>query len=294
MASNNIPRPKVACEVSVERVVAARAADRASALESATAQNLPAGALLPGIQQANLAARQPIVDALREALSTVAGRSRDVVLIVPDATTRVMLLDFDTLPEKQEDAEGVVRFRLKKSLPFDIDQSAVAFDRQKTAEGMRVIAAVTPRTVLQEYESAVLEAGYSPGTVMPSMIAALGAVDAAQPTMVIKVESGTTTFAIVDGGQLLLYRALENGGTAVTGESLVDDVNTSLVYFEDRYSVTVERLLVSGVQSGQALQTAFSDRAVNVEELVPMALAGAAASNVSRSALAGVAGALVS
>ena len=112
--------------------------------------------------------------------------------------------------------------------------------------------------------------------------------------MVIKVESGTTTFAIVDGGQLLLYRALENGGTAVTGESLVDDVNTSLVYFEDRYSVTVERLLVSGVQSGQALQTAFSDRAVNVEELVPMALAGAAASNVSRSALAGVAGALVS
>ena len=294
MANNNIPRPKVACEVSVERVVAARAADRASALESATAQNLPAGALLPGIQQANLAARQPIVDALREALSTVAGRSRDVVLIVPDATTRVMLLDFDTLPEKQEDAEGVVRFRLKKSLPFDIDQSAVAFDRQKTAEGMRVIAAVTPRTVLQEYESAVLEAGYSPGTVMPSMIAALGAVDAAQPTMVIKVESGTTTFAIVDGGQLLLYRALENGGTAVTGESLVDDVNTSLVYFEDRYSVTVERLLVSGVQSGQALQTAFSDRAVNVEELVPMALAGAAASNVSRSALAGVAGALVS
>jgi len=294
MANNNIPRPKVACEVSVERVVAARAADRASALESATAQNLPAGALLPGIQPANLAARQPIVDALREALSTVAGRSRDVVLIVPDATTRVMLLDFDTLPEKQEDAEGVVRFRLKKSLPFDIDQSAVAFDRQKTAEGMRVIAAVTPRTVLQEYESAVLEAGYSPGTVMPSMIAALGAVDAAQPTMVIKVESGTTTFAIVDGGQLLLYRALENGGTAVTGESLVDDVNTSLVYFEDRYSVTVERLLVSGVQSGQALQTAFSDRAVNVEELVPMALAGAAASNVSRSALAGVAGALVS
>ena len=41
-----------------------------------------------------------------------------------------MLLDFDTLPDKREDAEAVVRFRLKKSLPFDVDQSAVSFDRQ--------------------------------------------------------------------------------------------------------------------------------------------------------------------
>jgi type IV pilus assembly protein PilM len=294
MPNNNIPRPKVACEVSVERVVAACAANKLAALESATAQSLPAGALAPGLQQANLAARQPIVDALRDALSSVAGRSRDVTLIIPDATTRIMLLDFDTLPEKLEDAEGVVRFRLKKSLPFDIDQSAVSFDRQSSGEGLRVIAAVTPRSVLEEYESAVREAGYNPGTVMPSMVAALGAVDAMQPTMVIKVESGTTTFAIVDRDQLLLYRALENGGVAVTGESLIDDVNTSLVYFEDRYSVTVERLLISGVQSGQALQEAFSDRAVKVEDLVSISVAGAAASNVSRSALAGVAGALVS
>ena len=138
------------------------------------------------------------------------------------------------------------------------------------------------------------EAGYNPGTVIPSTIAALGAVDATAPAMVIKVESGITTFAIVDQNQLLLYRALENGGAAVTGESLIDDVNTSLVYFEDRYNVAVDRLLVSGVQSGQALQAAFADRSIRVEELVSSSLAGAAGSNVSRSALAGVAGALVS
>jgi type IV pilus assembly protein PilM len=294
MANTNIPRPRVACEVSAERVVAARAADKQASLESASAQMLPAGALAPGLQQANLATRQPIVDALRDSLGIVSGRSRDVVLVIPDATTRIMLLDFDTLPDKLEDAEGVVRFRLKKSLPFDVDQSAVSFDRQTVENGLRVIAAVTPRTVIEEYESAVREAGYNPGTVIPSMIAALGAVDATQPSMVIKVESGITSFAIVDHNQLLLYRALENGGAAVTGESLIDDVNTSLVYFEDRYNVSVDRLLVSGVQSGEALQAAFEDRSVKVEELVSTSLAGAAASNVSRSALAGVAGALVS
>lgn len=295
MPTRNIPRSRVACELSAERVVVARAPQNAQTLESATAHNLPPGALTPGLQQANVASRQDVISAVNESLRNVSGRSRDVTLIIPDATTRVILLDFDTLPQKAEDADSVVRFRLKKSLPFDVDQSSVSFDSQPAGGGLRVVAAVTPRSVLDEYESVVREAGYNPGTVLPSMIAALGVVDASRPTMVIKVEHGTTTFAIVDDGRLLLYRALENAGATVTGESLVEDVNTSLVYFEDRYKVAVERVLATGVQSPESLNAAFSqDAGVQIEELVSGSLAGAAVGSVPRFALAGVAGALVS
>jgi len=231
MAANNHSRPRVACEISAERIVAARAGEVAATLDAAVATSLPHGALVPGLQQANVATREVVVSALRDALATVGGRSHDIILIIPDATARIILLDFDTLPEKLQEADAVVRFRLKKSLPFDVEHAAVSFDRQGASNPVRVVAAVIPRTVLDEYESLVREAGYNPGSVLPSMIAALGMVDASVPTMVIKVETGTTTFAIVDKNQLLLYRALENGGTVVTGESLVDDVNTSLVYF---------------------------------------------------------------
>ena len=57
---------------------------------------------MPGLQQANVNAREALVSALRDALSAIAGRSRDVCLVIPDATTRIMLLDFDTLPAKAE------------------------------------------------------------------------------------------------------------------------------------------------------------------------------------------------
>ena len=295
-ATNNISRPRVACEIGADRIAAARISEGGANLEAATASTLPAGLLTPGLQQANVVDRPKLVSALRDLLAAVAGRTRDVCLVLPDATTRVMLLDFDTLPDKHPDAEAVVRFRLKKSLPFDVDQSALSFDRQgKTTIPVRVVAAVTPRNILDEYEGVVREAGYNPGTVMPSMLAALGLVDASRPTMVIKVEQGTTTFAIVDQEQLLLYRALDNGGSAVTGESLVDDVNTSLVYFEDRYGVNVERVLVTGVQSPQQLQEALSPGGnIRVEELVSISAAGAAGGSVNRSVLAGVAGALIS
>ncbi len=284
----------MACEVTAERVVAARAGDGAQSLEAVNSRDLAAGSLTPGLQQANVAAREALVAALRDVLAPVAGRSRDITLVIPDASTRILLLDFETLPEKAEDADSVVRFRLKKSLPFDVDASAVSFDRNVSAEGVRVVAAVTPRSVVEEYEAVVREAGYNPGAVLPSMIAALGVVDGERPTMVIKVEPGTTTFAIVDQNQLLLYRSLENGGTAVTGDSLVDDVNTSLVYFEDRYGISVDRVLVTGVQSAQALQAAFGNSNIRVEELISSSVAGAGAGSVARSALAGVVGALIS
>jgi len=295
MSANNIPRPRVACEITAERVIAARAGEGGHTVEAAAAQRLPEGALTPGLTQANVSAREAVVTALRDSLAVVAGRSGDLCLVIPDAATRILLLDFDTLPDKPQEADAVVRFRLRKSLPFDVDQSSVSFDRQGTSNPMRVVAAVTPRAVLEEYESLVRAAGHNPGAVLPSMIAALGAVDASRPTMVIKVERGTTTFAIVDQNQLRLYRALENGGSTVSGESLVDDVNTSLVYFEDRYAVGVDRVLVTGVESPQELQRALSASAnIRVEELLSSSMAGAAAGNVPRSALAGVVGALVS
>ena len=291
MAGNYSSRPRVACEVSAERVVAARAG--AESLEAVHTQDLAPGTVTPGLQHANVTAREGLLTALRESLTAVAGRARDITLVIPDASTRILLLDFDTLPDKPEDADSVVRFRLKKSLPFDVDESAVSFDRYTAENGVRVVAAVTPKSVLEEYEAVVRDAGYNPGAVLPSMIAALGVVDGSRPTMVIKAEPGTTTFAIVDQNQLLLYRSLENGGTVVTGESLMDDVNTSLVYFEDRYGISVERVLVTGVQSAQALQTAFGNSNIRVEELISSRASGAGAGSVARPALAGVAGALV-
>ncbi len=294
MANIPILRPRVACEISADRVVTARASESGGNLDAATTATLPPGLLTPGLQQANIADRTKLAPVLHDSLAAVAGRWRDICVIIPDASTRVMLLDFETLPEKPADADAVVRFRLKKSLPFDVDQSSVSFDRQGPANPVRVIAAVTPRTVLDEYESVVRAAGYNPGAVVPSMLAVLGLVDSSRPTMVIKVERGTTTFAIVDQEQLLLYRALENGGNSVSGESLVEDVNTSLVYFEDRYGVGVDRMLVTGVESAHELQDALSATSdLRVEDLVSTTSMGAAA-GVNRAALAGVMGALAS
>src|SRR5690349_21136123 len=128
MSSTSQPtRPKLACEIAADRIIAARAADSRQVLELCSTSELGPGCIVPDLTESNLRQRSHVVSALREALGAVGGRSRDITAVVPDAAVRVALLDFETLPDNREEAEGVVRFRLRKSLPFDVDKAKVSY-----------------------------------------------------------------------------------------------------------------------------------------------------------------------
>ena len=142
----------------------------------------------------------------------------------------------------------MVRFRLKKSLPFDPNEARVSYHAQSTGKGMRAVAAVVLNKVLEEYESAFRDVGYNAGMVMPSMLAALGAADAEQPTLVVKVDARTISIAILDQEKLLLFRTLENvRGVTITGDQLAEEVYPSVVFFQDTYNLNIERVYVAGL-----------------------------------------------
>jgi type IV pilus assembly protein PilM len=291
----NKNRLQVACEISADAVVAARA-NQHGQLEAYTAKELPHGVVSPGLTEANVVRGDWLRDVIKSALDEVAGRARDVVTILPDAAIRVVLLDFETLPEKREEAEAVVRFRLKKSLPFDVDKARLSYQVQagSSSKELKVIAAVALASVLDEYEAAFRDSGYAPGVVLPSMLAALGAVDASLPTLVVKVDPLTTSIAIMERQQLLLFRTLENArGLNITGEQLAEDVYPSVVFFQDTYKLDVERVYVAGLPHSEvALQSLHAQTGVEVQELggaEPVSGSGGSASQ-----LAGVSGALLS
>src|SRR4051794_32402288 len=132
--------PRVACEIAPERVIAGRANDTGTAIDVLSERRLPPGALVPGLANANIATPGAVRDAVTDALAAVSGRGRDVVVILPDASVRIVLLEFESLPEKRQDADPVVRFRLKKSLPFDIENSALSYDTRRSNGVVRVVA----------------------------------------------------------------------------------------------------------------------------------------------------------
>lgn len=290
-------RPKLACEISADRVLAGRVADRGGELDTHAARELSLGSVIPDLIENNLRQRGDVVSSIRDVLAAVGGRNRDVIAVLPDAAVRVVLVDFDSLPANRQESESVVRFRLKKSLPFDVDKAKVSYHAQTSGEGVRVIAAVALASVVEDYEAAFRDAGYSPGVVLPSMLAALGAADASRPTLVVKVDARTTSIAILDHNQMLLFRNLENSrGATITGEQLAEEVYPSVVFFQDTYQLNIERIFVAGVpDSSGAAQALRTQTGAEVEELVTDGRLGiSAGDSVPRYRMAGVVGALIS
>jgi type IV pilus assembly protein PilM len=298
MSSNsNSPRPKLACEIASDRILAGRLAEGGGSLEVSAARELAPGSVVPDLVENNLRQRDAVRAGVEAALGSVAGRSRDVIAIVPDAAVRVVLVEFDSLPSDPEEAVAVVRFRLKKSLPFDVDKAKVSYHAQKFTEGVRVVAAVALASVVEDYESVFRDAGFNPGVVLPSMLAALGAADAARPTLVVKVDARTTSIAILNDNQLQLFRTLENTrGVTITGEQLAEEVYPSVVFFQDTYHLNIEKIFVSGLsESGGAAPALRAQTGAEVQELVSSSQLGSSASgSVPRWRMAGVVGALLS
>jgi len=296
--SKNARRPTLACEIAADRVLAGRAADTGRMVEMSSARELAPGTVVPDLMEANLRDGTAIRQAIESTLGGVGGRSKskDVIAILPDTAVRVVLLDFETLPAKRDEAEAVVRFRLKKSLPFDPNDARISYHAQSTGKGVRAVAAVVLNTVLQEYESAFRDAGYNPGMVMPSMLAALGAADAERPTLVVKVDARTISIAILDQEQLLLFRTLENvRGVTITGDQLAEEVYPSVVFFQDTYNLNIERVYVAGLpESGGAAPALKNQSGARVEELITTSQIGSTTGTVPRWRMAGVVGALIS
>ncbi len=206
-----------------EGVVAARAEDAAALLCVVARADFGEGVVAPGLRAGNIADKTAVVAALRKVLDAVAGRSaerggggrlRDVTVVVPDSAARVLFLDFDQLPSKASEALPVVRFRLKKLLPFDADDAAISYQPMASEKDLvKLLVIAMPRAVLEEYEGAVLAAGYLPGAVLPSTVAALGGLEESDaPALVVNAGLGAVTTAIVQSGMLLLHRSVDMAG----------------------------------------------------------------------------------
>jgi type IV pilus assembly protein PilM len=309
-------RPPVAVELSPPGVLAAASpgsprtgfAPRGGSPESVhppvyAFEPLPEGALVGGIGEPNLRAPEVVANAIRTALGQIAPRTRSVTLVVPDTVVRVFVLDFDSLPGRAAEAIPILRFRLRKMVPFDVEHAGVSYQiLAETKTEYRVLAAVIPGPTLQEYESAVRQAGYEPGAVLPVSLAALGAIGSAEPALTANLSALALTTSITNGQDLLLYRTLDlpvDPGPRL--EEVRRGISVAAAYYEDKLGVRPSLLYYAGSEAGNAVRGGStaedfarlldsSDWAV--VDLAPRPETGAATPLGSMVSLAGVAGAL--
>jgi type IV pilus assembly protein PilM len=236
------PPPAIAFELSEAGVASARIGARAEL----GFRPLKPGTLSVSPLRDNIIVPDDLAIAVREvAAPQVKTKRRDTALIIPDYCTRIAVLDFDDFPSDSKEQLSLVRFRMKKSVPYDVESASVSFWPQHAGgKKFDVVVVVSPIEIVARYEAPFRNAGLNPGLVMPSCIAALHLMESAPLAIVAKLTGRVLTVMVTEKGRLRLVRCLELA--SVTVEEVAADLFPTFVFVEDNMGAKAERLLLCG------------------------------------------------
>lgn len=243
------PHPPLAIEIDLGRVAGARWT-RSGGLDSYAVENLPPAALVPSAVETNIANPPALKTAIAGVCSRLRAREESVALILPDPVIRVFVQHFEDFPRSREEAEPMLRWKLKKSVPFEVDETLVSYMRQPPREtGVDVVTALARLRIVREYESLIEAAGLHPGVVLSSSLAAIALVDDLRPTLLARISGLSLTTAIVREGVLCGYRCTElpAQGADLTPHMLLEDIFPVAAYYQDTWQEGIQSVRVAGL-----------------------------------------------
>ena len=212
-------------------------------------QNFEPGVLTVSPVADNLLRPDAVAAALARISPPNGAKRRQAAVILPDYAARVSLLDFDSFPTSPEEQLPLVRFRVKKTIPFDIDSAAVSYWAQSPstkagAKKVEVVAVTVAHEILARYEAIFRAANFYPGEVTTSGLAALNLYNASGAAVIAKLTGNVLTVMAVDDGHLKLFRCLtiEDGSE----EEILAVLNPTFAYIEDELGRKPEKLLLCG------------------------------------------------
>ena len=244
-----VPHPPVVCEIAPEYIAAVRWT-RSGSVEDVAVEPLPVGAIGPTAVETNLLDGPAVRDAVSKVFSRLGVKGQDAALLVPDAVIRVFVLHFDVFPRASSEAIPLLRWRLKKSVPFEAEETLISFMRQSPREdGVDIVTGLARLRIVREYEQLLEAVGMAPGVVMSSTLAALPLLDDHQPTLLARVAGKTLTTAIVRAGILCGYRCMELPAhqANVTPQMLLDEIYPLAAYYQDSWSEGIAAVRLAGV-----------------------------------------------
>ena len=251
------PQPEVAIEIAHRRVTVAQLGrGTPPAVAAYASETLPDDAVVASLTARNIANPRVVSEAVKRALDHAGIKSPSrVALIVPDTVARVALLPFNQMPGRQRELEQLIRWNLKKSVPFSVDDAVLSYVPAASDAGTTTLAAViSRRDVIAEYESVADAIGAHAGVVD---IASFNIINTAlvagnapkDDWLLVCLADDSTTIVIMRDRSLMFHRHKP----AADAEPLSALVHQTAMYHEDRLGGTrFTCVFLSGGGSGLA------------------------------------------
>jgi Tfp pilus assembly PilM family ATPase len=246
------PAPTVAVQIAPRFVTAVSIARQAGTpvIAGYAVEPLPAGAVTASLAGPAIADRRAAGAVVGRVLEAVGGRARRVALVLPDSVAKVSLVKLDAVPARSQDLDRLIRWHVRKSAPFPIDDAQVTYSAASAGPGggREFVVALARREVVQQFEGACAEAGAHAGLVDLATFSLVNAVlayagEITGDWLLVHVTPDYGSIVILRGRDLIFFRSRAEG----SDESLPDLVHQTAMYYEDRLGGTgFSRVVVAG------------------------------------------------
>lgn len=146
-------------------------------------------------------------------VKTIPGGVRDASLVLPDSWLRVTFTESGDLPDTAEALDDVLRWKLKRLVPFRVDELRVSATEVSPlpgqAEPRRLLLGFAIEQLLAQIEEAFTAAGVRLGQVSNSSLSLLSAIPPGAPNSfaaLVLVEDEGYTLIFARGGEPVLHR----------------------------------------------------------------------------------------
>ena len=246
------PPLEAALEISPAAVSVAVLGGRSSnpVVQGYAVEPLPPGAVTPSLTSTNIADPDAVARALDSACQSLGLKPKRVALVIPDVAAKVSLVRFDQTPTRRDDLNQLIRWQVKKSTPFPVDDACLTYTAgaHQTVGGEFVVV-VARRETIREYEGICERIGIEAGLVDISTFAVINLflssnLGTAGDWLVVHMRPEYTSIAILRRDDVLFFRNRVEGDA----EAMEDVVHQTAMYYQDRLEGRgFSRILLGGI-----------------------------------------------
>lgn len=203
--------------------------------------SFPADAVKFSLRENNVLNPAAFVAAIRELYLKLLTNVRQVCVSLPDSTGRVLLLDVETRFKSRDEGAEIIRWKLKKNFPYDVNEAHLDYQviQERETGEISLLVSLISRQVVRQYEDLLVEAGLEPNRIdfTSSNLYHLFAqrLELAANSFLISCHGGVLGIQIFYDGMLEFWRAKELPGRNPDTNRVFRELNSSFLVHQEKY-----------------------------------------------------------
>jgi type IV pilus assembly protein PilM len=210
-------------------------------LERVASAPFPPGTVRASLRDPNILDHQAFTDSLRNAHNLLLHNGTRLSVTLPDSVGRVMLLDMEGRFKSRSEALDLIRWKLKKSIPFDMADTHLDYQQLKVRDNgdMALLVTLVSRAVISQYEELLVAAGFVPARIDLNSFNLYRAFEnrlAPQDDVaLVFFYAGTLNIMVFADGVLEFQRVKDMSGSAGIDSRVYMEINSSLMVYRERF-----------------------------------------------------------